>query len=102
KDLFSRGWEAAANLREINQKARETGRGPKVFHQPYADGPLHALVEAAAYYVQGMAIGPNAWKPKSAINRGYRSIQVVGQPPFETRLFEMAQKMTREMFSSLV
>ena len=101
-DLLNRGWLTAAKLRGIKQKAKETGDGPMIFHQPYADGPLHALIEASAFYVQDMAIGPNALPPPRGINRGYRSIEVTGQPPFDPRLFEVAQEMTRHMFSSLV
>jgi hypothetical protein len=101
KDLLNRGWQAAAKWQGTRDKEKATGDGPTIVHQPYTDGPLRALIEAAAFSVQGMATGPNALAPKTGINRGYRSIEVVGQPPFDPRLFEVAQEMARVMFSSL-
>lgn len=101
-DLINRAWSTATRMRAVREKSvRESGGAPTIFHQPYSDGPLFALIEALSFYVQGLAIGPNALPEKGGVNRGYRSFEVVGRPPVDPRLFDVAQKMTREMFKSL-
>lgn len=69
--------------------------------QPYTDGPLYALVEALAFYVRGLTIGPNAQPYIGGINRGYRSFEVVGRPPLDAKLFQVAQELASMMFKSI-
>jgi hypothetical protein len=101
-NLINRAWPTATEMRAIREKSvRESGAAPTIFHQPYTDGPLFALIEAVAFYVQGLEIGPNALTEADGINRGYRSSEVIGRPPLDPRLFDIAQKVTQEMFKSL-
>src|ERR1700733_12363859 len=43
-DLINRFWPTAARMREMIAKYSDGSKGPTVFHQPYADGSLAALV----------------------------------------------------------
>jgi len=94
-------WPQATELRAIRHDAAKTGGAPTIYHQPYTDGPLFALIEALAFYVNGLQIGPNAMQAPAAVNRGYRSVEVVGRPPLDPQMFDVAQKLTKEMFRSL-
>jgi len=101
-DLLDRFWHGAVRLRELRTKALvETGGAPTFFHQPYADGPLPALIEALAYYTQGLEIGPSRVLNQRGINRGYRSFEVVDRPPVDVALFSGAREMIRQVFKSL-
>lgn len=101
-DLINRVWPTATRMRALREESsRETGGAPTIFYQPYTDGPLFALIEGLAFYAQGLVIGPNATPDTHGVNFGYRSFQVVGRPPVDSRLFEIAQKMEKEMFRSL-
>ncbi len=103
-DLINRFWPMASNIREMIVKARERdgSTGPPVFHQPYTDGSLAALIDAVLFYVHGLDLGPRySQTSQGGINRGFRSFEVVGHPPVDPRLFETAQEMTERMFGEI-
>jgi hypothetical protein len=101
-NMLSRAWPTAARSRALREESkRESGEAPTIFHQPYADGPLFALIEALVFYSNGLAIGPNAIPATHGVNRGYRSVEVVGRPPIEPELLAVAQELEKEMFRSL-
>ena len=50
--------------------------------------------------VFAFGVGPNAI-PVQGVNRGYRSMDVVGRPPVDARLFEVARESLVAMFQSL-
>lgn len=98
-DLLYRAWETPEEISKLKEKLYEnTGGIPNVFHQPYTDGPLPAIIEAIVFYIHGLEIGPHC---SPGINQGYRSVEVVGQPPFNPDLFDMAQKISERIFKSL-
>ena len=97
RDVIGRVWPTANTSARIQEVGlAQTGGAPGIFHQPYTDGPLLALVEALAFHVFGLRMA----SPRG-INRGYRSFEVVGRPPLDPQLFEITQTLTEEMFRSL-
>jgi len=100
--LIGQAWPTATRMRQLREQSlRESGTAPTIVHQPYVDGPLFSLIEALAFHAQGLAIGPDAVLTAPAIERGYRSVQVVGRPPIEPRLLAVAQQLTTSMWQSL-
>lgn len=101
RDMVAAALETVKPIVKMCDEARaETGGSPEVFHQPYADGPLLALVEALTFYVFGLAIGPNVSSGRG-VNRGYRSVEVIGRPPIDPRMLSVAQELTEFMFRSI-
>ncbi len=98
----SQVWPTASKMRALRVDAvKENREPPSIFHQPYTDGPLLALLEALTFHVQELEIGPRLAPAQGDINRGYRSFEVVARPPVEPKLFTVAQQLTEEMFRSL-
>jgi hypothetical protein len=100
--LFRAAWEVAQQLRKLSKLAEETGsnRSP-FFHQPYADGPLYALVEAVIFYVHGVDLGPRRHEGEGSLNLSYRSVEVVARPPVNAVLMKLAQQTTETIFNDL-
>jgi hypothetical protein len=100
-DMMSRAWPTAENSLKIKTEALHTGEAPTIFHQPYTDGPLFALVEAVIFYVHTLHLGTIGSEKKSGLNLSYRSVEVVGRPPIDPRLLDAAQETSERMFQSL-
>ena len=101
-DLISRFWPTATKMREMIDRTSDGSKGPTVFHQPYTDGSLAALVEALVFYVHGLDLGPRfSASTHEGINRGFRSVEVVGHPPIDSRLIDIAQELTEGMFREI-
>ena len=102
-NVMSRAWPTAQRMFKMMQDSvKETGKPPTVFHQPYTDGPLFALVEALVFYVHGLSLGPIGFEHASGLNFGYRSVEIIARPPVDTKQMEIAQEMHERMFQSLV
>lgn len=98
KDLLDRAWSTASELRAMRKRAADaTGGAPTIFHQPYADGPLYALIEAVAFYVHGLDLGSGTLLEHRGLNRGFRSFEVVGVLPVDQTLFQIAQQAMRQI-----
>lgn len=76
--------QTAANMRELQRLAAETSDNPmQIFHHPYTDSRLSALIEAVCFYTYGLDIGLTyAEFGKFEIDRSYRSVNVRARPPF--------------------
>jgi hypothetical protein len=100
-DMMSRTMPTAEECAQIVQSAKQTGNPPTIFHQPYSDGPLVALVEAMFFYVHGLTLGPVGAEVSTAVNMGFRSVEVIGRPPIDPKLFEVAQASSESLFENL-
>lgn len=102
QDLIIRAMPNAESLGAMARKTKqETGGAPTIFHQPYTDGPLPALIEAMCFYVHGLTLGPIGAETRSGIYNGFRSVDVVGKPPVNQVQFEVARSSCKVMFDMI-
>ncbi|MCU1286293.1 MAG: hypothetical protein JWO13_2643 [Acidobacteriales bacterium] len=100
-DMMSRTWQIVPHLQSLEDVSKPKVVRPNIFHQPYTDGPLIALVEAMFFYSCGLTIGPVGSRSNSAINLGFRCVDVIAKPPVDTRLIDVAHKALESMFEQL-
>ncbi|WP_263351352.1 hypothetical protein [Acidicapsa acidisoli] len=101
-DLISRFWPTASKMRKLIDETKDGSEGPVIFHQPYTDGSMAALVEALVFYAHRLELGPRYSEvANNAINRGYRSVEVVGHPPIDAKFIEIGQESAERMFESI-
>jgi hypothetical protein len=98
--LIRSTYHTARYLRETKVQAAATGSPPMIFHRPYADSRLPAVVEALAFYACGLDIGPR-WATGMEFDFSYKAVNVHGAPPFDATLLQGARDLTSSMLDSL-
>jgi hypothetical protein len=102
-DMLQRFNDTAKRMRLIQKKQEETtGGAPTIYHRPYADSRLSAVLEALCFYLWGLDFGP-VWGEAghSNIDLSYRAVNVHGVPPIDGRFLDVARRSMVQMLDSL-
>lgn len=82
----------ASEVRNLQTRVKAaTGGHPKIVHRPYGDGPLLATLDALVYFALGLEVGIQSGAEQASIEHGFRSVNIVGQLPFQSVHFDMAR-----------
>jgi hypothetical protein len=58
-DMLTMAYDAASGSYKIRKESKEkTGGAPTIFHRPFGDSRLFAVVDALSFSAMGMEIGP--------------------------------------------
>jgi hypothetical protein len=86
----------------LDHKQQETGGRGTIFHRPYADSRLPAVLEALCFFTYGLDFGPRwALAGKGDIDISYRAVNVLGVPPIDAQMLWVARKSMEVMLASL-
>lgn len=102
-DMLMMAYDSASKSHQLRRDAMEKGGGaPTIFHRPYADSRLFAVVEAFSFGALGMEIGPH-WGGAGTQNivTDYCAINVQAVPPVNTQILDVASKTMEKMLNEL-
>jgi hypothetical protein len=86
-------YREAGQLRQIEKLMRQTSERPvsNIVHRHYGDGALVAALDALVYFALGHRVGVQWGKERRSIENSFRSVNIVGEPPLDPRLFEVGR-----------
>lgn len=103
-DILTFSFGSAEGAHNLQVEARKkTGGSPTIFHRPYADSRLYAMLEALCYYAHGLSIGPfEARDGITEIDVSYRAVNLLCRPPVDAHLASVARNTMEEMLRDLI
>lgn len=98
--LIRSTYQTASSAVDMRAQSASTGSMPTIFHKPYADSRLPAVIEALAFYACALDFGPH-WARGMDMDISYRAVNVHGGPPFDAAFLEHARALTARMLDDL-
>jgi hypothetical protein len=102
-DIVLRCYETSQKMYNLISGQEEAGgSGPTIWHRPYTDSPLFAVLEALCFYRFDLTFGPLWGRPGPGdIDMAYRAINIRGVPPFDSKMLQVAREVAEKMFDDL-
>lgn len=93
----------AAKVRALDEKYAETTENLRSLfvHRPYGDGALFSTLDAFIYFALGMRVGIEWGTGRVSVEPAFRCCNIVGQPPIQVELFEVAKSTARNIMAEL-
>lgn len=96
-------FEQASKTRAINDlvaKTSDNAHSP-IVHRHYADSSFAATLDAMLYFELGCHVGLWESQHQQFVEPGFRCVNLIGEPPFDERLFDVARDSNRSMQDQL-
>lgn len=88
-------------MRQMRDAAMATSdKPPDIFHHPYADSRLPAILEALIYFCHALSLGPK-WATEQSVDIGYRAVNIHCRPPVEERLVVVVREVAAKQLGEL-
>jgi hypothetical protein len=102
-DMLTIAYDAASGSYKIRKESKQqTGGAPTIFHRPFGDSRLLAVVEALSFSAMGMEIGPYWGTPPTVeVVVDYRAVNVQARPPFSAQFLDVAGHSMKRMLDGL-
>ena len=101
--ILTKSYDNAHKMRDLKKQSLETSGGaPSIYHRPYADSQMPAILDALCFYGFGMDFGPSwSMHGRSGMVQAYRAVNVQARPPVEISELDVARTFTAKMLESL-